>query len=54
MFGAIAKEFLNLLGIHEIPKEKLNLTYEGFKKDRQLREIAIQKMCEESEEDQKQ
>ena len=33
MFGAIAKEFLNLFGIQEIPKEKLNLTYEGFKKD---------------------
>lgn len=53
MFGAIAKEFLHLLGIHEIPKEKLNLTYEGFKKEKQLREIAIQEMCEESEENQK-
>ena len=51
LFGAVAKEFLNLFGIQEIPKEELNLTYEGFKKEKKEREIAIQEMCEEYEED---
>lgn len=34
MFGAVDKEFLNLFGIQEIPKEKLDLTYKSFKKEK--------------------
>lgn len=37
-FGDVGKELLNILGTEEIPKEKLNLTYDGFKKDKKMRE----------------
>lgn len=34
MFEQIAENLLNMLGIVEIPKDKLDLTYEGLKKNK--------------------
>lgn len=50
IFGEIAIEFLHKLGIVEIPKDKIDLTYEGFKKNKKLREEALQDMAVECHE----
>ena len=45
LFGEIATEFLNHLGIVEIPEDELDLTYKGFITEKKLREEALEDMA---------
>lgn len=45
LFGEMSTDFLHRLGIEEISENKINLTYEGFKKNKKLREEALESMA---------
>ena len=49
MYGSLAEKLLNLLGIQEISKSKLNLTFKGIIKDGKKREKELWGYDSESE-----
>lgn len=48
IFGKAGKDLLDHLSIQEIPKDKLNLTYEGFKKEKDEKDKVLEEMIEEN------